>query len=226
MPKRLPLFLALVIGTLPLAAHGVDGLFECPNDGISVQAGTRDHAELLCQLAQEAVYHTSWCNLPQKRPISIEVVDEIVHPFATCLAAFDCDYDRIRIVMRDSYVQLVDPEDPYASLPPEVLVRTLVFHEITHALIEQNSPDREVPLVDHEYIAAAMELEHMDPIWREVILDYANLSTPADGRVDIWIYRLEPRRFAANAWLHFRLPQNGCELVGRLVTGDATFDSQ
>jgi hypothetical protein len=226
MPRKLPQFLALVVGALPIAAHGGRDPVECPSDGITVQAVTPEQAALICEFAQEAVSQISSCHLPQQRPISVEVVDEIAHPFATCLAAFDCDYDRIRIVVRDSYARLVEPDDPYADFPPEELVRTLLFHEIAHALIEQNSADRQVPLVDHEYIAAAMELEHMDPTWRETILHYANLETPVDGRVNIWIYRLEPRRFAANAWLHFRLPQNGCEFVGRLVTGDASFDSQ
>jgi hypothetical protein len=135
------------------------------------------------------------------------VVEEVAHPVATCLAAFDCAHDRVRIVVRDSYADLVEPGDPYALIPPDVLVRTLMFHEITHALIEQNAAGREVPAVDHEYIAAAMELEHMDPAWRQTLLDHARLDAPAEGRINIWIYRLEPRRFAANAWLHFRLPQ-------------------
>jgi hypothetical protein len=226
MPKKLIQILALVFGVLPIAAFGEHDEGECPYVGISVKAATPDQAERICEFAQEAVSLISSCHLPQQRPIRIEVVDEIAHPFAICLAGFDCDYDRIRIVVRDSYTALVEPEDPYADFPPEALVRTLLFHEITHALIEQNSADREVPLVDHEYIAAAMELEHMDPALRETILHYANLETPADGRVNIWIYRLDPRRFAANAWLHFRLPRNGCDLVERLVTGDASFDSQ
>jgi hypothetical protein len=220
------LFLALSIGMTALSAQGETGAFACQNEGITVEAGTYDQAQMLCDMAQEAVVSVSWCSLPQQRPIRIEVVEEIDHPFATCLAAYDCDYDRIRIVVRDDYASLVEPDDPYASFPPEVLLRTLLFHEIAHALIEQNSPDREVPLVDHEYIAAAMELSNMDAAWRDTIMSYSALEVPAEGRVNIWIYRLDPRRFAANAWLHFAMPQNGCDLVGRLIAGEATFDDQ
>ena len=75
--------------------------------------------------------------------------------FATCLAAYDCDYDRIRIVVRNDYAGLVEPEDPYARFPADVMVETLLIHEITHALIDQNAEAKQVPLVDHEYIAAA-----------------------------------------------------------------------
>lgn len=218
--------MALAIAALPHASHAGLGGVACYGGGITVEASTEDEERLLCDIAGEAVTAMASCFLPQVRPIYIEATDRIDHPFATCLAAFDCDFDRIRIVMRDSYAGLVEPGDPYADFPVDVLVRTLLLHEIAHALIEQNSEGREVPPVDHEYIAAAMELAHMDPAWRDLILAEANLDAPAESRVNIWIYRLAPRRFAANAWLHFQQPQNGCALVGRLVSGAASFDGR
>lgn len=226
MPKQLAFIFATVLGAIPLAADAQDGFVECSGDGISVWAETPELQSLLCGLADEAVSSITSCQLPQIHPVRIEVVGEIVHPFATCLAAFDCDHDRIRIVVRDDYTELVEPDDPYADFPPDVLLRTLLFHEITHALIEQNSLGREVPPVDHEYISASIELAHMEPSWRQTILDYANLDVPAEGRINIWTYRMDPRRFAANAWLHFQLPQNGCDLVGQILARETTFDSQ
>jgi hypothetical protein len=152
------------------------------------------------------------------------MVDDIAHPFAVCLAAYDCDFDRVRVVGRQDYSDLVGPGDPYAEFPSAVLVRTLLSHELTHALIQHTAMGAEVPLIDHEYTAAAMELELMEPQWRDLILDYSGLDGPSESRIDIWIYRLEPRRFAANAWLHFSAPGNGCDLVLRLVRGDFSFD--
>lgn len=165
------------------------------------------------------------CTLGQTRPIRIDVVDEVPHPFATCLAAFDCDYDRVRIVIREDYAGLVEPEDPYAQLPLEVLVRALLTHELGHALIFQTAEGREVALTDHEYIAAAMELEQMPAEWRAMILDAAGFTAPAEGRINIWIYRMSPRRFAANAWLHFSQPGNGCALVSDLVAGRRSLEA-
>ncbi|GAA5074546.1 hypothetical protein GCM10023209_21740 [Roseibacterium beibuensis] len=196
----------------------------CPGGSITVDAGSDALRTTLCQSAETLLAGLAACHLPQQRPINIVAVDEVAHPFATCLAAFDCDYDRIRLVVRDDYTGLVAPDDPYANFPPDILLHTLLSHELTHALIEQNSAGREVPLVDHEYMANALELEQMAPEWRQAILDYAMLEEPNDSRIDIWIYRLEPRRFAANAWLHFIQPENGCDLVGRLVSGEASFE--
>lgn len=196
----------------------------CGDEGFSVEAATPDLHATLCRTASQSMSFLAECRLPRARPIVIQTVDEIAHPLATCLAAFDCGYDRVRLVLRDDYAGLVDADDPYARFPADVLVGTLLTHELAHAMIEQNSPGRQVPLVDHEYIAAAMELEQMPPEWRAEILDHAGLESGAEGRINIWIYRLEPRRFAANAWLHFSQPENGCDLIGRLVAGDATFE--
>lgn len=216
----------LIAGLLAVASWAMPGLAgerRCEGSDIIVEAPDPGLGQSLCAMAQEAIDTFSSCNLPQLRPVVIDVVDEIVHPHASCLAAYDCALDRIRIVVRDSYEGLVEPDDPYASFPPAILLRTLLIHEMSHALIEQNTPGRDVALVDHEYVAAAMELESMPPEWRERVLDYSLIGAPSLSRIDIWIYRLEPRRFAANAWLHFRLPESGCDLIGALVDGSRSF---
>jgi hypothetical protein len=206
----------------PLAAQPV----ACPAGGFDITGADPALAVSLCHAAEEAAAALEACNLPQRSPLTIEVVDEIAHPFGTCLAAYDCAYSRIRLVLREDYTDLVDPDDPYAAMPRDVLHGTLLTHEITHALVEQNTPGREVPLIDHEYIAAAMELDHLPPEWRGAILDYAGLDAPATGRINIWIYRIAPRRFAANAWLHFAAPGHGCDLIGELLAGTVTFEDE
>lgn len=195
----------------------------CRDPAIRVEAPEALRARI-CAEAEAALGALAACNLPLRRPILIDVVDEVLHPMSTCLGAYDCADDRIRLVVRDDYSALVAPGDPYAAIPGSVLLGAILTHETTHALVEQNAGGRVVPLVDHEYIAAAMELERLPEEWREVILADAGLAAPSEGRIDIWIYRLAPRRFAANAWLHFRLPGNGCALVGRLLSGEESFE--
>ncbi|AHM03800.1 hypothetical protein roselon_01415 [Roseibacterium elongatum DSM 19469] len=219
MPKLIAtLFL---LAAVPGSAQPV----ACPTGTLTVDAGSDALRGSLCQSAETLLARLADCGLPQQRPINIVEVDTVAHPFADCLAAYDCAFDRIRLVVRDDYGDLVAADDPYMSFPPEVLIHTLLSHELTHALIEQNSADREVPLIDHEYIANALELELMDPAWRQTILDHAMLDRPSDSRIDIWIYRMSPRRFAANAWLHFRQADNGCALIGRLLSGEVSFDA-
>jgi hypothetical protein len=204
----------------PLA--GADPL-PCPDPRFSTETPDTSLHHRVCAIASDSAARMRACGLTTARPLLIEIVDRVEHPFADCLAAFDCDLDRIRVTDPERFADLLPPTATYASLPPEVLLRALLTHELAHAMVEHATPGIAVPPVDHEYIAAAMELDGLPPVWRAHLLDRAGLETPHLGLIDIWIYRLEPRRFAANALLHFAQPANGCALIGRIVAGEFSF---
>lgn len=131
---------------------------------------------------------------------------------------------RIRIVDPASYPDVMVPDAIYLLFPKDVLLRSLLTHEMAHALAFQTSGGREIAVVDHEYTAAAMGLELMAPEWRDVLIEAAPVSLPSNEVLfHIRIYATAPRNFAVNAWRHFSLPQNGCGLIQRIVEGDASF---
>jgi hypothetical protein len=215
--------LVLVLPMLLAAGWAAAQPIACPDSRFVVEAASPHLQATLCEVAVAAADRLLLCGLSQTRPVTLRIVDTVSHPVADCLAAYDCDFDRIRITAPERYAELLAPDTAYASLPPEVLLRSLLAHELSHALLDQSAQGRPVDLVDHEYVAAAMELDLMPPAWRGVILDAARLEMPREGLINIWIYRLEPRRFSANAWLHFSAEGNGCDLVRRIVDGEATF---
>lgn len=196
----------------------------CSDPMFFVDAPDKSMAQDLCTLAADIRGHLEGCGLKQDRELTIEMVDELRHPLSSCLAYFDCEFDLVRVLDPAAYDKLLGDDEPYAGLPPEITLRALLAHEITHALVTQTADDRKVPLVDHEYIAAAMELELMDEAWREVLLAKAPVDLPPkESLISIWVYGFAPRKFGVNAWQHFRLPENGCSLVQRIVDGDASF---
>ena len=164
------------------------------------------------------------CGLVQQRPIAIGVMDGLSHPMGTCLAYFDCDEEAIRLTSPASYRVILDPDTPYTRLPEEVLTKALLTHEMAHALVIQTAGERQIDVVDQEYIAAAMELHLMEPRHRATILESAPMEAPpGEPLIDIWIYGFAPRWFAVNAWRHFQEPENGCALIRRIVIGEESF---
>lgn len=220
---------AWVIGPLALAllaACPADGApVPCPgDDGFAVEPGHSALAPRLCEMAPPLRDAMTDCGLTQSRVLTVEVVAGLTKPFDTCLAHFDCRSDRIRIVDPASYPDLLIKDTVYSRLPEDVLLRALLTHEMAHALTFQASGDREMDIVDLEYIAAAMELELMEPKWRDVLIEAAPVSLPPkEGLIDVWIYGMAPRKFAVNAWRHFSLPTNGCGLIRLMVEGEASF---
>lgn len=197
----------------------------CADPMFAVHGNGDEMTQELCTMATEIRSQLEGCGLKQYRALTVEIVNEISHPLSNCLAYFDCEYDLVRIADPSTWEEyFLERDEAYASLPAEVTLRALMTHEITHALVTQAAGDRQVPLVDQEYIAAAMELELMEKKWRDVLLKVSPVNLPPkEGLIDIWIYGFAPRKFGVNAWQHFSLPENGCGLVHRLIEGEASF---
>ncbi|WP_413720454.1 DUF6639 family protein [Silicimonas sp. MF1-12-2] len=178
----------------------------------------------LCEMATEIRDKLEVCGLKQSRVLTIEIADGASHPLANCLAYFYCEFDLVRVTNPSTWDALLEEDQAYAGLPANVTLKALLTHEITHALVAQTAGDREVALVDQEYIAASMELEFMEEAWRDVLLGASTVTLPPKvGLIDIWIYAFSPRKFAVNAWQHFNLPENGCAPVQQIVVGDVSF---
>lgn len=213
-----------VVATFLASSVAADPVM-CPDPQFSVASGDPALVEQVCEVVADVGDRLAACGLVRTEPLTIEVVDGLSHPMGECLAYFDCERDSIRLTDPSLYRSLLDPEVIYAVLPPEIAMRALLTHEIAHAAVDQMAEGRTVPLVDHEYIAAAMELDLMEPQWRETVIAAAPVALPPKpGLVDIFIYYLAPRKFAVNAWQHFSLPGNGCGLIRRMAAGEMTFD--
>jgi hypothetical protein len=208
---------------IPGQASGGD-LKGCPDAAFSVSAPSTELAQEVCQILTETAEMMSTCGLRQTHPICVEVVDGISHPIGECLAYWDCESDTITVADPSAFPKILTPENPYSRLPPSVLLRTLLTHELAHALVYQSAGPHRIDIVDQEYVAAALELEYLADVWREVLLQASPMSLPPKvGLIDIWIYGLAPRKFATNAWQHFRQDGNGCDLVMRIVEGQFSF---
>ena len=196
----------------------------CPDAMFAVDAGIDAMTVKVCRMATEVRAQLSSCGLDQWRALTIEIVDSVSHPLGNCVAFFDCEYDVVRITEPASWDALLAGDKAYGSLPTDITLRALLTHEITHALVAWSAPDRNIPMVDQEYIAASMELEFMDQKWRDVLLATVDLKLPpSEALIDIWIYGFSPRDFGVNAWRHFNLPENGCPLVQKIMAGDYSF---
>lgn len=216
--------LTSVLISIAAASIALSDRLACDDGMFVVEADDSNLASRLCQMSSEIRTGLAACGLEQLRPLEIEVSAVVTHPLPNCLAYFDCDYDLIQITDPASLPAATAGDPVFSLLPSEVTLRALLTHELAHALATQMAGERVIRMVDQEYIAAAMELDLMEPASRKLLLDIVDADqTPYGGLIDIWIYRFEPRVFAVNAWRHFSLDENGCILVGRLVAGEFSF---
>jgi hypothetical protein len=210
----------------PASSDAEPGAVICADDQLSVVAPTPELASFACDVALGAKTRIVACGLDQRRPIRIELTDRLEHMAAECLAAYSCSDDVIRVTDPAAIPDALDPSSPYTRLPPDIVFAALVAHEMAHALLAQTSDGREIAFVDHEYVAAALELDSLAPEWRAVLIEAAPIARePTMGLISPLIYALEPRAFAANAWSFFDAEDDGCDRVGAIARGVFTFSS-
>ena len=203
------------------------GEVACDDGSFSVDAEAPEDAHLACRIAGDAKSVIEACGLIQTRPIRIELVAELAHGFDACLGAWDCREGVIRVVAPDRLAGTGTLEPPYSLLPTEVLFRALIAHELAHALLSQSAVGVDPAFVDHEYVAAVMELETMAPEWREVYVAAAPVGLPPKpGLISGTIYRFAPRQFAVNAWQFFRAEPDGCARIRDIAAGRFTFSAE
>ena len=204
------------------ASSVLAGPVPCDDPGFRVDTANAATYDMICDAAMVARDALAICGLTQIEPIDIETLDTPVHNIGQCLAAYNCKTNRIQIIDPLVLDENLPTDDPYATLPGEVVFQSLLTHELAHALVAQNTGDRKIAMVDHEYIANALELAALQPRHRETLLAAAGIEPPISaGAIDIFIYGLAPRRFAAASYLYFEA--HGCKTITGILDGTATF---
>ncbi|GGE57715.1 DUF6639 family protein [Actibacterium pelagium] len=194
----------------------------CDDPALSVSTADATTRDLTCTAASDARKAVEICGLSQTQPIEIKIVDSPIHNIGDCLAVFDCNQSQILVIDPDLLRGHLEPGDAYAALPNNVVFRSLLTHELAHALVHQSSEGRNIAPVDHEYIASALELVALSPTHRKTLLDAGGVEPPVSADlIDIFIYGIAPRRFAATAYLFFEA--NGCETIEGIIDGSSSF---
>ena len=222
----LPSIVPFVVGafflfssTLHLSAERV----ECSNPMVSVETSDPDLVERVCAEAVAAVERLAACHIPQRFAITLQVVDRIIHADETCLGLFIPGEKVLQITSPDQFSEGIGPDNILSQIPTLELFDSLIVHELTHALVDQQPYDGTQCLENQEYIAYAMQMEALSSASRKILIDAAGGEIEVTGeRLNAFIALAAPTKFAAWSWMHFSAPQNGCEFVRKLISGETT----
>ncbi|MBV1867453.1 MAG: hypothetical protein KUG69_06055, partial [Marinosulfonomonas sp.] len=180
-------------------------------------------AERVCAEAVAAAERLAACNIPQRFAINLQVVDRIAHAEEICLGSYMPGEKVLKITSPNQFSAVIDPDNIFSQIPTLELFDSLIVHELTHALVDQQPYKGKQCLENQEYMAYAMQLEAMSPASRKILIDAAGGGIEVTReRLNAFIAIAAPSKFAAWSWIHFSAPQNGCDFVGKLVSGKTT----
>ncbi|RYH12018.1 DUF6639 family protein [Tropicimonas sp. IMCC6043] len=216
----------LVILVSAIAATAVCATGEplpCVDPLFRVEARDSATHERICAAAVEARRATSVCGLPQEGPLDIVTIEAPAVTMGLSLATFDSSAGLIRILEPERLRDHLSDSGAYAALPADVVFRALLTHEFAHAALHQALAGRQVPPVDHEYVANALEVAAMAPEVREMLLEKVGVEPPVSAEtIDIFLYAIAPRRFAAQSYLYH--VDRDCAPIEGILDGSFSFE--
>ena len=217
------LFVAiLTAGTLTPNLARADG--RCPGSPIEVTGATQREFDLVCDGASKALRQLGACRIATRREIRIELRAGISHPVGRDAIAY---YDTVRgivLVPRFETVAATVAETPYRFLSPSEFYRSMVVHELVHAVLQQNARRAPQSRSEQEYPAYALQIASLSDSARARLLQpYAHLAVKGEFIFNDILLALDPIHFALRAYLHFSESGGGCTRLRSLLSGDADF---
>jgi hypothetical protein len=195
----------------------------CDTRNVVVRAPDDANVPVSCDGARDAIVFLSSQGLDVTGDVTIEVASKL--PSHVSASAAGCYLESERRVLMLDYSAFEKCGSWFGIPASRRLYRSLVAHEVAHALAACNFRIPKPSIQAKEYIAYVTMFATMDPALRECVLSQA----PGEGYEGDWqmsttIYLLDPMRFGVQAYRHFLKPGNGRDYLHAILAGRALID--
>lgn len=193
----------------------------CAGTGVAVVADSRDEIELACQGSADAVGFLRARGMRMDRPFEIHLVKALPVPAARYSAA-GCYVRAERRAYVLQFAVCARESRPFDLPLDRVMYRSVVAHEVAHAVAGHNFTAAEPGLLAQEYVAYVTQLAVMPAALRTRILaQFPGTGFESEAQIELAVLLMDPNRFAAEAYRHFGKPENGTAFLRKLLEGKA-----
>jgi hypothetical protein len=197
----------------------------CAEVPVDVTAASSDERRLVCSAASDAMQLLGRCKISLRRPLQVEILSEVRHPFfkSAIFGLFDRKDQRVLITRPENLPSLVRGT-PYEVLPPADFYRSLIVHEIIHGIIHQNLQRPATTHAAYEYPAYALQIESLPFAVREEFLrSFDQAAMTSEFLFNDAVLFFDPYYFAARAYHHFKATPDSCTHLHALLQGEVPF---
>lgn len=205
MPLLGTVLLALGVTLFGRLAIAEQQVLPCPDMQVEIHAEQSFDAELVCAAAADAVAFLANLGLTQRSVIVIEMADHaLIHYGSPSFGSFDQRSGRISLMSIGSIRSLDSAAVILGQRFDPQHYRSVVAHEIAHALFHQNAPDAELSNAAQEYLAYVTQLAALPDESRVQLIKSAGVEGWQSGDAISEVYMaLAPEKFAVKSYLHF-----------------------
>lgn len=221
---RLFLCLVILIAAFTQPAAAVER--RCVGTNATVNADSAYDAYLACAGAADAVVFLWQQGFTVDTVMQIDILDSVFlhtdeNPSFRILGQFDAKQNRIMVTSIDGQREMAK-EKPIFGVPYDVaLFRSVVAHEVAHAIAEDNFHVEEPSRLAHEYIAYIVQLATMPSRLSQRVFEMVPAQAfNSELEINPMIYGLNPDLFAVKAYGHYRSPGVGVAFLQTLLSRD------
>lgn len=197
----------------------------CLEAPIDVTAITAEERLLACSAAYHTIQLLSRCNIPVHRTLNMEILDRVRHPVHKELVFGFFDPKRERVfITREAGISSLSWQTPYAEVPSRDLYRSLIVHELVHAIMHQNLKRPAQSHAAYEYPAYAIQLASMPAeVLQKLLRAVPNRAIRGETIFNDSILFFDPFFFAVNAYEHFHKAASACARLNALLDVEGPF---
>lgn len=211
------------LGALPAPVAAAPPVHACAEADATVVARRAADAAVACVAAEQAVRFMSAHGFTTDFHIEICVVEDSseLDDGPPAFGCFDARSARVKVLSLTGCQALLGGKPMFRLPLNDELYRSVIVHEVAHAIAARNFPIRHPSHVAHEYIAYTVQLATMSEALRRRILERIdNEAFGADGEISELFLALGPEIFAVKAYRHFLRPGHGAAFYRRVLSGD------
>lgn len=190
----------------------------CPGTNVEVSAADGRDAATACEGAADAVRFLKAQGLDVGERVEVRVVaalPNVVGPSAS--GCYRHSERRVDVLTFDAFRK----QGRFVELPIDrVLYRSLVTHEVAHAIAACNFALPKPTLPAQEYVAyVAMFATMPQPYRARALARFPGAGFQTESAINLTVYQMNPDNFGAQAYRHFLAPGNGAAFLHQILTG-------
>ncbi len=194
----------------------------CSASEVLITGGDAGTRQRVCETIWREAPRLADCNVPIPEEIELRILPELPDEY---FALSHVNLALIEILSPDLMAEVRRPEHAVAIVPDAEFFDSIVVHELTHAAYTRLRCPFRSCVATAEFASSVMQLRSFPNDIRAAFEAAPSFDRKiAREELNATYYALAPDRFAQKAWLYFAQQEDGCELIGKIMSGEVFFD--
>ena len=202
-----------------LNAYAQKKMNRCNDSSVVVTYSKTEDYQLVCDAVNNVIVTAKKIGFSEELNISISLVDRlIINNTGKSLAFFNPNTMEIQVLSMEACKKTFEKQLVLDQEIDKELYRSIIIHELAHALFWENMGKNVTAREIHEYFAYIIQLALLDEYHRDKII--VSSGVPAflnRSEISEDYYLLNPTRFAVKSYLHFMKVKEGWPYLQSLV---------